>query len=220
MSFVFIAKRMRQRLAALLRFPSGQILFHRLSQVLVLLLVVLLLLSNSSCRRVEKVTRKTDVPSPNESKASKQAEVKKPEEQKTTGITLYFADSNAEYLVPEIREVSGDKPLEAAVQELIKGPKNEELASCLPKGTQLRGIRVEDGIAYVDFSQELISRYPGGSAAETMTIYSVANTLAEFPQIKKVKFLVEGEPISALSGHYDMSQAFEPRLDLVKQDNE
>lgn len=242
MSFIFPAKRLRQKLM-FLRLYSGQVLrhysrqtlwlclrqvlqiyprqvlFYRIGRTATLIFLMLLLFLSASCRKAKEPTRKTTVPSSGKTETSKQADIKKSDEQKTTvKITLYFADSQAEYLVSEVREVSYSQSLEeVAVKELIKGPQNQELAACIPKGTELHQVRLEEGIAYVDFSQELISKYPGGSAAETMTIYSVVNTLAEFPQIKAVKFLVEGKPISALGGHYDMSQAFEPKLDLVKE---
>lgn len=133
-------------------------------------------------------------------------------------ITLYFADKDAEYVVPEIREIPETKAVaETTMIELIKGPRENDHLKTIPRGTQLRSLTIKDGVAYVDFSRELVDNHPGGSAGETMTIYSVVNTLTQIPEIKKVQFLVEGKKIETIAGHYDTSQPFERRDDLIKK---
>lgn len=128
-----------------------------------------------------------------------------PEE--STKVTLYFSDSQAAKLIPEEREVAvneGSLP-EAAVNELIKGPQNPELSKTIPDGTELISVVVKDGIAQVDFSNEFQANHWGGSAGETITIYSVVNTLTKLDGIEEVQFLIEGEKIESLAGHLDLT---------------
>jgi spore germination protein GerM len=75
---------------------------------------------------------------------------------------------------------------------------------------QLRDLFITpQGLAFVDLSQELISNHPGGTCAEELTVYSLANTLvANFPAVKGVQILVEGREIQSLAGHLDLSKPY------------
>jgi len=158
----------------------------------------------------EKKRKKTKVA---EEKREEKEEEKAPQ---TMTITLYFADEQAKYLLPEKREIRKTEAIaRAAIKELIKGPKESGHFPTIPEGTRLLGIRIEGGIAYVDFSKEFVERHPGGSAGETMTIYSIVNTLAEFPSIQRVKFLVGGKEIETLAGHMDLTEPIAPDTDLI-----
>jgi len=80
------------------------------------------------------------------------------------------------------------------------------------------GITVdESALAVVNFSKEIVTAHWGGSMGEIMTVYSVVNTLALFPDIEQVKFLVEGEEVETLTGHLDMSGPLEPDWGLVEE---
>ena len=49
---------------------------------------------------------------------------------------------------------------------------------------------------------------PGGSLPELLTIYGLADTIAEnFPHLRQVRILVEGEPVATLKGHVDLREA-------------
>ncbi len=122
-------------------------------------------------------------------------------------LTLYFPDDQVMYLHPEKRVVPGTAtPAREMVRQLLKGPRTKGLISAIPAGTELLDIDIKGGVAYVDFSRDLVRNAPGGSAGEAMTIYSVVNSLTTFPAVKKVKFLVEGRPVDTLAGHADLSE--------------
>lgn len=178
-----------------------------------LLAALMLLLTALGCGSKAGVTGQQKTP------ASSQAanETQKPKAKKK--ITLYFGDKEAMYLLPEEREVEpGDKPLaEVIVEELIKGPQSPELSRTIPAETRLLGIRVENGVAYVDFSREIQTKHWGGSAGEAMTIFSVVNSLARLPGIERVQFLVEGKVQESLVGHADTTQPIAPNWNLVKR---
>lgn len=114
----------------------------------------------------------------------------------TRTITLYFADSQAMYVVGEKREVSltkGASLEEKAITELMAGPRTDELWSAIPEGTKLLAVGTKNGVCTVNFSKEYVENSPGGTASERMAIYSVVNTLTGLEGIQKVQFLIEGK---------------------------
>jgi spore germination protein GerM len=137
-------------------------------------------------------------------------------------VLLYFSDRDDEYLVGEKREIikRGEVNLEAeeTILELIKGPKGK-LVPTLPPRTKLLALHVnEKGVAEVNFSRAFSKDHPGGSSAEMMTIYSIVNSLTlNFPQIKKVQILIEGETGETIAGHLSLDQPISFKPDLIKR---
>jgi len=139
---------------------------------------------------------------------------------------LYFAGPTNfdDDLLPEVRRIPGMAgslpPEERAtriVNELIKGPAGGSvLCPTVPKGTRLRSLRIVDGVAYVDFSSELVSSHWGGSRSEEITIYSIVNTLAELPEVERVQILVEGAWPVTIAGHVILDAPVSPNYDLVR----
>ncbi len=134
--------------------------------------------------------------------------------------TLYFSDQEAEFLIGEKREIRKKEEVEEEAQEvireLIKGPKGRLLPT-LPSQTELLSFQLDDkGTARVNFNSALSKDHPGGSSAEMMTVYSVVNSLIiNFPEIKRVQFLVEGKEIESITGHLSLNRpiASKARLD-------
>lgn len=130
-------------------------------------------------------------------------------------LKLFFGGKDRSTLVVEEREIKKEKIIDKhqqmrqAILELIKGP-NTDLAPTIPPDTKLRSIYVDkDNVGYIDFSSELVQNHPGGSWAEVITIYSIVNTIIKnFPQIYKVRLLINGEEIETLHGHLDTRRAF------------
>lgn len=117
-------------------------------------------------------------------------------------ITLYFSDYQAEYTVAETRKVEIKGSIEETVfEELKKGPENKELYGVIPEGTRLLSIQTEDGVCTVDLSEEFVSNQPGGTAAETISINSIVNTLTELEHIDSVQFRIEGNVREVLIHH-------------------
>ncbi len=111
-------------------------------------------------------------------------------------ITVYFANSNADAVVPEIRDIeikTGDSLEKAIFEELLKGPAGSDLHPVIPKGTRLLSVNTSGEICTINLSKEFVDNSPGGTAAESMTLNSVVNSLTELPGVKKVQFLIEGE---------------------------
>lgn len=139
------------------------------------------------------------------------------EDQETAQINLYFAESELEYLLPEARNISSAQDrAEQSIKELIKGPKKSGRYATIPQGTKLIDLNIKEGVAYADFSQELIDNHSGGSAGELMTVYSIVNTLTQFPEIDKVQILVGGKEVETLAGHMDLTQPLSEDKNIVK----
>lgn len=142
---------------------------------------------------------------------------------KTAGLTkveLYFADPAGKGLVSERREIAKvDGIARATIEELIKGPsKQSGLIPTIPKGTSLLDINVKsDGLCIVNFSPELVANHSKGSLGESLTVYSIVNTLTQFPTIHKVKFLVDGKVVDTLAGHLDISTAMTRDDKMIKK---
>lgn len=103
------------------------------------------------------------------------------------------------------REIpAGEDPVEAALLRLIEQGDNAGLANPIPRGTRLLGTEIEDGLISVDLSREFRDNFTGGSEEEGLTIGAILRTLGQFPEIKRVQFLVEGQPLETL-GHLDLS---------------
>jgi len=118
---------------------------------------------------------------------------------------VYFADSNAIYLVPITIEVDPKNPPLSALKKLVAGPPEESgLLSTVWQGTEINSLEIKDGLATVDFNAEVLG-YGGGSSAETMLVNSVLCTLTQFSEIEGVQFLIDGEKIEYFPEGTDVS---------------
>lgn len=112
-------------------------------------------------------------------------------------------------IIPERREILGGESLEGdvrrVVDELIRG--SDAGLSPLPPSTRLLGVFFDgEGGLVLNFSDDLRTDHPGGSAAESATLRCLVGTLAaNFASIDDVTLLVDGEPVPTLAGHADLS---------------
>ena len=93
-------------------------------------------------------------------------------------------------------------------------PREEELTSVIPEGTQLISAKVEDGVCVLDFSKELLDGMPEEAEGQTMLIYSIVNTLGNLESVGAVRFQVEGEDLTAY-GAVELPGPLEPDFGLV-----
>lgn len=120
-------------------------------------------------------------------------------------VRVFFSDANAVYLVPVTLNVPGtDLPL-AAMKKLIVGPPaGSGLIRTVWPGTRVKFFSVQNGIATVDFSPEVLG-YGGGTTAESMLINSVVLTLTQFEEIETVQLLFDGKKLEYLPEGSDVS---------------
>lgn len=110
-------------------------------------------------------------------------------------------------LVPVERTVpTGKDPCKTALDRLIatnheSGPSQH----LIPKGTKVLGLEIKDGVAYPNFSKELVNNFDGGQSSEELLVGSIVQTLTQFSDVKKVQILVDGKEIDSIGGHLDLS---------------
>ena len=142
--------------------------------------------------------------------------------QEKKGVVVYFSDSEGEYLIGEKREILKkglvEKEATEVIVELMKGPKGKLLPT-LPQRAELLAFQLNaDGVARVNFNQSLSRDHPGGSSAEMMTVYSIANSLIlNFPEIKRVQILIEGKEVETLAGHLALKKPIASKPDLIRK---
>ncbi|MDD3364241.1 MAG: Gmad2 immunoglobulin-like domain-containing protein [Syntrophomonas sp.] len=141
----------------------------------------------------------------------------------TTDITVYYlkGTDKESYLVREVHQVEKTQAVaQAAVNELIKGnPVTPGAYRVLSQDTKVLGINIDQGLATVNFSSEVLG-VNVGSAGEALGIASIVNTLTEFPTIQKVSFMVDGQVEKAIDwwGHVGLSeQPFSRNLTVVNE---
>lgn len=115
-------------------------------------------------------------------------------------VTVYFFrdDGNME---PVSREVALDEDtpearLNAAVNELLKGPSSEQsgqLFTQLPEGVKLLGVEIEPPYATLDFSAELENM--GGSARVFGVLDQLVYTATELDGVDDLILKMEGEQV-------------------------
>ena len=128
-------------------------------------------------------------------------------------VNVYYAKSDGMGLVAVSRTVNTEKDdvYTAALKSLMTGTKEKNQTNVIPKKAKLRSVTVKDGVATVDFSKALQQNFSGGSTGEEMLIGSIVNTLTDFPEVQKVRILIDGAPVETLSGHMDLSEPL-PRM--------
>jgi hypothetical protein len=136
-------------------------------------------------------------------------------------VRLYFGGRDGMYLVAEPRELDNCPDDQACMLETVKalvaGPVGD-LVPIIPAQTRVLGISEQNGIASVDFSRDLVAAHPGGSVSELFTLYGLADTLAEnFPYIRQVRILVEGQPVESIKGHVDLRRPVAADFRLVRR---
>ncbi len=109
-------------------------------------------------------------------------------------VTLYLPDERLRYLNRETRTVeamaASEKP-RFIVEQLLS-------SACIPEGTRLLSISVENGICTVDLSSEFSEGLQGGFFAERMAVYALVDSLTELSEISSVDLWVAGAPVQTL----------------------
>ena len=133
--------------------------------------------------------------------------VEQPKKATTTDLQLCFV-----YISPEgavMRQMvkrtvpKNDSPLTTAINLILRGPdttlsSEKNLTSLIPSGTKLLGAKVQDGIAYLNFSSEF-ERNSFGVDGYNAQLMQVVYTASAFSTVNSVQFLIEGEKLAYLS---------------------
>ncbi len=166
--------------------------------------------SSASSGTVTKVQEKQ------EPQAEKKEEMKaQPQE---FSINVYYPNADGTKLIAvkrKVKSTASEDKYTAAVKSLMQGTKEKSQTAIIPKQAKLRSVKVEGGVAKVDFSQDLVKHFVGGSTGEEMLVGSIVNTLTEFPEVKQVQILIEGNSVETIAGHMDLSTPVARMKDLL-----
>jgi germination protein M len=167
--------------------------------------LALVVVAASACRKLQPLTRNLNV----ENKVAMRT------------VSLYYEGPDL-LLAPERRDLPlPENPagaLDVVLRELVKGSANAAIPPLLPADTLIRGAYLlPDGTALVDLGGPTLTHgWPTGSHQELMAIYSVVQTVTtNFPEAKRVRMLVNGEPAETLGGHVSLSRALTPVPSMV-----
>ena len=127
------------------------------------------------------------------------------EEQETqTKIILYFENTETGELEAETQIIDVKKllnePYKEMVNLLIKGPQSSNLKKLIPDGTILNEIKIENGCAIINFSNQFLNFE--NDEKKFKIINSIVNTLTNLKEINSVSFLINGEKNEKLSEIY------------------
>lgn len=125
-------------------------------------------------------------------------------------VLLYFADPEGRYLVSEMQQITGCEEDSDCVKNLVSvllaGPQGD-LLPILPAHAKVLSVELKDDLALIDFDGAFVHAHPGGSLSELLTVYGLANSLSvNFPYLKQLQILVEGEQVATLKGHVGLSR--------------
>ena len=120
----------------------------------------------------------------------------------TSVVKVFFGNSNLDPNVsckevfPVVRTVPKTQAVgQAAVNELLQGPTDEERAAgyftSINSGVALKSLRIASGTAYADFDESLEAGI-GGSCRVAMTRWQIVETLRQFPTVQNVVLSING----------------------------
>ncbi len=111
-------------------------------------------------------------------------------------LKIYFFNqedclTKISYLI-KVDGFSKTEVVRKAVEKLLRGPESDNLFSFIPEGTKLNYVILLGETIILDFSKEL-QDYGGGSFNAIHIRQQFEETLYQFPFIKNIIFLVNGE---------------------------
>jgi germination protein M len=137
------------------------------------------------------------------------------EEPETSLAALYFPGQDGTGLVVEYRQVtrSGEQAAAVVLDQLLRGPSNEETSLPLPQDVRTLSLSVDGGVCQVDLSEEFLTNAPQNEEQAGLTLYALVDTLCALSGVDQVRLLVEGETVpvyggvaadAPLSGNFDL----------------
>jgi spore germination protein GerM len=138
-------------------------------------------------------------------------------------VKLFYYSELSAFLQPVYREIEVPETREGLYKKfidlLLAG--NNGLITPVPDGVQLRSVfylqKME--MLVLDFNDNLINAFPGGTTAELEFIYFIVDNICyNFKEIKKVKLISGGNENKTLAGHIDLERPFFPDYNWLKNE--
>lgn len=110
--------------------------------------------------------------------------------------TVFYYQYGQEYLVPVVISIPWTEGIaRATISSLVSSPQVESnlegtgLQAPLPSGTEVKGLTIKDGLARIDFTEDVLDVRQG---QERGVLDSVVYSLTEFETVDEVEIMVEG----------------------------
>ncbi|MBO4457265.1 MAG: GerMN domain-containing protein [Butyrivibrio sp.] len=132
-------------------------------------------------------------------------------------LKLYFANENGDKLIPVYRSVVYNSNIsieKLAVEQIISGPNTSVVNPTISKDTKVNSVTIKDGTCYIDFDSAFLN--PTNNVSAEVTLYSIVNTVVEFPDVNKVSISIDGNSSFKLLD-FTITGAYEKNLDIVMQ---
>ena len=133
---------------------------------------------------------------------------------------IYMVDVDKERLVPVtvgLPEGSLEEQIRAVVKELASAEETDSRVRCIPAGSALRNVAVEDGTAILDFDRGFTDAdLWSGSGTESLRVWGLVNSVTELRNLRKVRVLSEGEAIESLGGHVELTDPLPRDASLIE----
>ncbi|MBR6667662.1 MAG: GerMN domain-containing protein [Clostridia bacterium] len=109
-------------------------------------------------------------------------------------VQLYFPSASGRMLVPVTRTVFSPADLPTAILELAKGPRTDSGLECpIPGKCGVKSVSIKNGVATIDFTREFAAIAQGSDGGH-QAVQAILFTASQFPGVKKVSILVDGQP--------------------------
>lgn len=119
------------------------------------------------------------------------------EQTRQTMVTLYYENKETKALMPEARLIDArllsKNPYLTLINMLIQEPKSDKLQSAIPEGTKINKTELKGDVVYVDLSIEFIQNQEQNIEQQSLSIYSIVNTLTELTEVNAIKILIDGK---------------------------
>lgn len=132
-------------------------------------------------------------------------------------LRLYFANEAGDGLVEENQRnvvynsnISIEK---LVVEKLIEGPTAEGSYPTINPETRVVSVTLKDRICYVNLNETFLNQ--PYNVTSYVTIYSIANSLVELPNVSKVQISVNGDTSIFYRESISLTTLFERNLDLI-----
>ena len=111
-------------------------------------------------------------------------------------VRLYFPSQTGRMLVPVTRVVYSDADAMTAMVELCQGPRADSgLERAVPEGCGVKSVTMKNGVVTIDLTREFFSEAQELDEDETQMLRCILFTVRQFPGVKEVKILVEGNAV-------------------------
>lgn len=131
-----------------------------------------------------------------------------------TQVAVYYArflDSGV-WVEPELVTIdSTTVGVARAAMEALVGtpPRDPGLMTLSGEDAEVRDVNIDGDVLIVDFA-DLVGPQGLGAAGEAALLQQIAHTGAQFPGIRAVRLLVDGQAPDSLAGHVELTEAAEP----------